>query len=193
MSETKWFKQQKCVSHSSSRWEVQGQGGLHSEASFLGLSVVGISLCAHMTFSFVVTDTEKEQILSSLLKPHLKGPILMSSFKPNYLSKDPSPNTIILEFGPSTCESGVGHNSVQKLCMLSCSAVSDSLQPPWTVICQGPLLVGSSRQEHCSGLPFPSPRDLLNPGTEFAFSTSPALAGKFFTTEPPKKPEISVW
>lgn len=63
MSQTKWFKQQKCVSHSSSRWEVQDQGGFHSEASFLGLSVVGISLCTHMTFSFVVTDREKEQAL----------------------------------------------------------------------------------------------------------------------------------
>ena len=146
-----------------------------------------------MTFSFVVTDREKEQILWSLLKPHRKGPILMNSFKPNYLSKDPSPNTITLEFGPSTYESGVGHNSVQKLCVLSRSAVSDSLQPPWAVICQAPLSMGSSSQEYCSGLPFPSPRDLPNPGTESAFSASPALAGKFFTTEPPKKPEISVW
>ena len=52
-----------------------------------------------MTFSFVVTDREKEQILWSLLKPHRKGPILMNSFKPNYLSKAPSPNTITSGYG----------------------------------------------------------------------------------------------
>ena len=34
-------------------------------------------------------------------------------------------------------------------------------------------------------LPFPSPGDLPNPGIE---PTSPALAGKFFTTQPPGKP-----
>ena len=63
----------------------------------------------------------------------------------------------------------------------------------WTVARKAPLSLGFPRQEYCSGLPFPSPRDLPNPGTESAFSASPALAGKFFTTEPPKKPEISVW
>ena len=37
-------------------------------------------------------------------------------------------------------------------------------------------------QEHWSGLPFPFPGDLPNPGIE---PTSPAMAGRFFTTEPP--------
>ena len=41
------------------------------------------------------------------------------------------------------------------------------------------------RQEYWSGLKFPSRGDLLNPGIE---PTSPALAGGFFTTEPPGKP-----
>ena len=35
---------------------------------------------------------------------------------------------------------------------------------PWTVACQAPLSMGFSRQEYCSGLPFPSPGDLPNPG-----------------------------
>ena len=39
------------------------------------------------------------------------------------------------------------------------------------------------RQEYWSELPFPSPGDLPNPGIE---PTSPALAGGFFTTEPPE-------
>ena len=38
-----------------------------------------------------------------------------------------------------------------------------------------------------SGLPFPSPGDLLNPGIESTSPASPALAGRFFTTEPPEK------
>ena len=42
-----------------------------------------------------------------------------------------------------------------------------------------------SRQEYLSGLPFPPPGDLPDPGIE---STSPALAGGFFTTEPAGKP-----
>jgi len=42
-----------------------------------------------------------------------------------------------------------------------------------------------SRQEFWNGLPFPSPGDLSDPGLEPA---SPALAGSFFTTEPPMKP-----
>ena len=38
-----------------------------------------------------------------------------------------------------------------------------------------------SRQEYWSGLPFPVPRDLPDPGIEFVSSVSPALAGEFFT------------
>ena len=42
-----------------------------------------------------------------------------------------------------------------------------------------------SRQEYRSGLPFPTPGDLLDPGIEPTSFVSPALAGGFFTTEPP--------
>ena len=42
-----------------------------------------------------------------------------------------------------------------------------------------------SRQEYWSELPFPSSGDLPDPGIE---PSSPALAGGFFTTEPPGKP-----
>ena len=53
---------------------------------------------------------------------------------------------------------------------------------PWTVACQVPLSMGFSRQEYWSGLPFPSPGDLPNSGTELACLMSPELAGGFFTT-----------
>ena len=52
---------------------------------------------------------------------------------------------------------------------------------PHTVAHQASLSVGFPRQEYCSGLPFPSPGDLPDPSIKPA---SPALAGKFFTTEP---------
>ena len=44
-----------------------------------------------------------------------------------------------------------------------------------------------SRQEYLSGLPFPSPGDLLDPGIELVSPVSPALAGGFVTTELPGK------
>ena len=48
----------------------------------------------------------------------------------------------------------------------------------------GTSVHGIPRQEYWNGLPLPSPGDLPHPGTEF---TSPVLAGRFFTTEPPGK------
>ena len=56
---------------------------------------------------------------------------------------------------------------------------------PWTTLHQASLSIGFSRQEYWSGLLFPSPGDLPNPGIELA---SPTLAGRFFTTERPGKP-----
>ena len=53
---------------------------------------------------------------------------------------------------------------------------------PWTVACQAPLPMGFFRQEYWSGLPFPSPGDLPNPGIEPTSLTSPAQAGRFFST-----------
>ena len=46
-----------------------------------------------------------------------------------------------------------------------------------------------SRQEYWSRVPFPFPGDLPDPEIE---PTSPALAGKFFTTEPPGKPRHNI-
>jgi len=52
---------------------------------------------------------------------------------------------------------------------------------PWTIAHQTPLSMGFSRQEYWSGLPFPSPGDLPSSRIEPKF---PALAGRFFNTEP---------
>ena len=65
---------------------------------------------------------------------------------------------------------------------VSLSVMSDSFVTPWTVALQAPLSMGLCRQEYWSGLPFPSPEDLPDPGIEHM---PPALAGAFFTPEPP--------
>ena len=55
-----------------------------------------------------------------------------------------------------------------------------TLATPWTVARQAPLSMGFSRQEHWSGLPFPSPGNLPNPGIE---PKSPALQADSLLTE----------
>ena len=60
----------------------------------------------------------------------------------------------------------------------------------WSVARQSPLSMEFSRQEYWSGLPFPTPDDLLNPGIE---PQSPASAGGFCTTVPPGKLRIEIY
>ena len=64
-------------------------------------------------------------------------------------------------------------------CVFSCEQL---FVIPRTVACQAPLSMEFFRQEYWSGLPFPPPGDLPNPGIE---PVSPALAGRFFTAELP--------
>ena len=54
----------------------------------------------------------------------------------------------------------------------------------WTVACQAPLSMGILRQEYWSGLSFPSPGDLSNPGIK---SRSPTLQADSLSSEPPGK------
>ena len=56
---------------------------------------------------------------------------------------------------------------------------------PWTVARRTPLSMGFSRQEYCSGLSFPSPGDLPQPGIK---AGSPALQADSLPTELPGKP-----
>ena len=52
----------------------------------------------------------------------------------------------------------------------------------WAIFHQAPLSMGFSRQGYWSGLPSPPPGDLPDPGIKPTSPTSPALAGRFFTT-----------
>ena len=62
----------------------------------------------------------------------------------------------------------------------SCS----TLVTPWILGLQAPLSMGFPRQEYWSGLPFPSPGDLPNPGIKHG---SPALQADSLPSEPPEK------
>ena len=59
--------------------------------------------------------------------------------------------------------------------LLSCFSRVQLFEALWTVVCQAPPSVGFSRQESGSGLPFPSPGDLFDPGMEPRSLTSPTL------------------
>ena len=58
------------------------------------------------------------------------------------------------------------------------------------MVTKAPLSIAFSRQEYCSGLPFPSPGDLPHPGTKPPSLASPALAGGFFTMSHLGSPSI---
>ena len=71
------------------------------------------------------------------------------------------------------------------MCVCVFSVVSDSFATLMDCsLLVASLSMGFSRQEYCSGLPFPSPGDLPDPGIK---PRSPALAGGFFPAEPPRK------
>ena len=72
--------------------------------------------------------------------------------------------------------------------VLSCSVVSNSFATPWTVALQAPLSMGFLGQEYRSGVPFPPPGDLPDPGIK---PTSPALPSDSLLSEPPGKPCVS--
>ena len=73
----------------------------------------------------------------------------------------------------------IGSVLVTQLCPAPCD--------PWTIAHQPPLFTEFSRQEYWSGLPFPSPGDLPDPGIE---AGSPALQANSLPSEPPGKPPI---
>ena len=67
------------------------------------------------------------------------------------------------------------------------SVAADSATP-WTTDRQAPLSMGFVRQEYWSGLPFPPPGDLPNPGMEPVSLVSPSLAGGCITAAPTGNP-----
>ena len=64
--------------------------------------------------------------------------------------------------------------------------MTDSYVTPWIIAHQAPLPMGFPRQEYVSGLPFPSPGDLPDPGIE---PVSPAWQADSLLSEPSEKPK----
>ena len=71
----------------------------------------------------------------------------------------------------------------------SCFSCAQLFVSLWTAAHLAPLSMGVSRQDYWSGMPCPSAGDLPDPGSEPRSPASPALAGGFFTIEPPGKPQ----
>ena len=90
-----------------------------------------------------------------------------------HLSHKRSPN--------GTGEEVESENEVAQSCPTLCD--------PWTVAHQAPPSMGFSRQEYWSGLPFPFPGDLPNPGIK---PRSPTLQADTLTSAPPGKPREEV-
>ena len=79
------------------------------------------------------------------------------------------------------------HYHAMMCCVYSVSCVRLSVTT-WTIARQAPLSMGLSRQEYWSGLPFPPPGGLPNPGTEPTSPVAPALQVEFLLAEPLGKP-----
>ena len=79
-----------------------------------------------------------------------------------------------------------GKTLAQQDCCCLVTKSCPTLAIPCAIALQAPLSMGFPRQEYWSGLLFPSPGDLPDPGTE---PQSPELANGFFPTKPPGKPK----
>ena len=77
-------------------------------------------------------------------------------------------------------------------CFLNDLIVTQSFATAQTVAYQAPLSMEFSRQEYWSGLPFPPPGDLPDPGIEPESSAYPLLVGGFFATERPGKTPANI-
>ena len=85
---------------------------------------------------------------------------------------------------PSDCITNqLAPNLTLSCCVCLCEFLShvQLFVTPWTIACQAPLSTEISRQEYWSGLSFPSPGDLPNPGIK---PGSPALQADFLLCEP---------
>ena len=75
-------------------------------------------------------------------------------------------------------------------CVLSRFSCVQLFATPWTGAHQAPLSMGFSRQEYWSGLLYPPPGDLPDPGIKPRSPASPELTGGFLTTSAPGKPDV---
>ena len=115
-------------------------------------------------------------------RPHLRG-----SADPSSVGAHSSPLPLAVSIThcvPSSCLekklASHGRKFDLPLCVLSHFSRVQLFVIPWTVACQASLTMGFSRQEYWSGLAFPPPGDLPDPGIEPTSLVPLALAGRFF-------------
>ena len=114
-----------------------------------------------------------------VIQPKAKGKVWIWSV-PCFIYR-PLENDLILIVNICSCE--------VELCAVPSHSVMSDSATPWIVAHQAPLSMGFSKQEYWSGLPFPSPGDLPDSGTE---SRSPVLQADSLPSEPlGKPPEVS--
>ena len=113
----------------------------------------------------------------------LRSPHITSGKEPPRSATRESPHTAT---AASNRKVKYSFTHLYKLCVLT--QICPIFATPCTAAHQSPLSVGFSRQESWSGLPFPSPGDLPDPGIEPTPPEPPALAGRFSATVPLEKP-----
>ena len=91
----------------------------------------------------------------------------------------------LLIYGRNVCVRAQSHPEFFLFFFVHRLVMSNSLRHHG-LYCQASLSMGFSRQEYWSGLPFPSPEDLPDPGIE---ARSPALRADSFLSESPGKPQ----
>ena len=74
------------------------------------------------------------------------------------------------------------------MCVCDVLSLVQIFVTPWTLALQALLCMGFPRQEYWSGLPFPSPMDLPDPGIKPMSPVSPAFQANSLSTEPSGKP-----
>ena len=99
---------------------------------------------------------------ASSLQSDIKRALIPSHSWSNYIWKTSSSDTIKMEIMFSTYE--FRHMGKSCMCVLSCFSHVRLFVTLWTAACKAPLPMGFSMKEYWSGLPFPSPGDLPNPG-----------------------------
>ena len=110
---------------------------------------------------------------SLLLPAHLPPPLCTHAHSCNPMDFSP----------PDSSVHGFFQARILEWVAISFSIMSDSFVTPWTVAHQAPLSMGLSRQAYWTGLPFPSPGDLLDPGIEPA-SPKAGILYHWTTREP---------
>ena len=111
-------------------------------------------------------------LLTSMMRDPAEPRALCHGDKQTYLAQEVERLKEVLW----ECRTVVGPSALSCARVLSCFSHVWFFVTPWTVACQAPQSMGFPRQEYWSGLPFPSPGDLPDPGIKPVSFISSALA-----------------